>query len=293
MGRSSTLPISQPHSHSNGSIKTIGTTSIRKPERSRTATTSHKNVSTEHHFPIPTRHSSSPAQHSSPYYVPPPNERSSYRPSGPNRQNSVQTRYMSMLLSLDTIPRLHNILASFFTWILLAGFIIFPGTFTSLQKLDDNPSVTSSATATAILHSVKHVSLLVIAGVCCGIGAIGMSWLWYKWHQNYVWLLNRIFLPGCLNSFAGLISTLVQVYSQQGGDWSITARVTAIVTGAAMIVTGVLFALYNFWILERVKKMHGREMEREERLTGNGKEGLMEKVGRKAHEPALEPGSVV
>lgn len=55
-----------------------------------------------------------------------------------------------------------------------------------------------------------------------------------------------------------------------------------------MVVTGVLFALYNFWILERVKKMHGREMEREQRG-----EGLMEKVGRKAHEPALEPGSVV
>ncbi|KAF8865153.1 hypothetical protein BDZ45DRAFT_669046 [Acephala macrosclerotiorum] len=288
MGRSSTLPISQPHSHSNGSIKTIGTTSIRKPERSRT--TAHDAPTIQHHFPIPTRHSSSPSKNisTSPYYVPPPNERSSYQPLGPYRQNSVQTRYMSMLLSLDTIPRLHNILASFFTWILLAGFIIFPGTFTSIQKLDDNPNVSSSAAATAILHSVKHVSLLVIAGVCCGIGALGMSWLWYKWHQNYVWLLNRIFLPGCLNSFAGLISTLVQVYGQQGGAWSITARVTATVTGSAMVVTGVLFALYNFWILERVKKMHGREMEREQRG-----EGLMEKVGRKAHEPALEPGSVV
>ena len=32
-----------------------------------------------------------------------------------NRQNSVQTRYMAMLLHLDEIPRLHNILASFFT----------------------------------------------------------------------------------------------------------------------------------------------------------------------------------
>jgi hypothetical protein len=48
-------------------------------------------------------------------------------PSRPamNRQNSIQTRYMTMLLDLDTIPRLHNIYASFFTWILLAGFVIF------------------------------------------------------------------------------------------------------------------------------------------------------------------------
>lgn len=100
-----------------------------------------------------------------------------------------------------------------------------------------------------------------------------------------MWLLNRIFLPGCLNSFAGLISTLINVYSQQGGAWSVTARVTAAVSGAAMVVTGVLFALYNFWLLQRVKTRHGREMREGE--------GLVEKMGRKVHEPALEPGSVV
>ncbi|KAE9378220.1 hypothetical protein N431DRAFT_304989, partial [Stipitochalara longipes BDJ] len=179
------------------------------------------------------------------------------RPGAPNRQNSVQTRYMEMLLALDTIPRLHNILASFFTWILLAGFVIFPGTFTSLStsdKLNDNH------TAAEILHSIKHVQLLVIAGVCCGIGAGGMLWLWWRWRENFVWLLNKIFMPGCLNSLAGLISTLTNVYSQQGGSWSITARVTAIVSGTVMIITGVLFAIYNFFVLAKVKKRHGREM---------------------------------
>lgn len=39
----------------------------------------------------------------------------SARPVGLNRQNSVQTRYMNMLLSLDTIPRMHNIYISFFS----------------------------------------------------------------------------------------------------------------------------------------------------------------------------------
>lgn len=55
-----------------------------------------------------------------------------------------------------------------------------------------------------------------------------------------------------------------------------------------MVITGVLFALYNFWILEKVKKLHGREM-----ALGGDEEGLVEKIERKAHEPALEPGSVV
>jgi len=44
--------------------------------------------------------------------------------------------------------------------------------------------------------------------------------------------------------------------------WSITARVTAIVSGAVMVITGALFVIYNFWVLGKVKKMHGREMER-------------------------------
>lgn len=47
-----------------------------------------------------------------------------------NRQNSVQTRYMTMLLHLDEIPRLHNILGSFFTVRLFSSFsvpLIFKG----------------------------------------------------------------------------------------------------------------------------------------------------------------------
>ncbi|TVY86868.1 hypothetical protein LAWI1_G007630, partial [Lachnellula willkommii] len=121
---------------------------------------------------------------------------------GPNRQNSVQTRYMSMLLALDTIPRLHNILASFFTWILLAGFVIFPGTFTSLQSLDTDTS--SSNPASSILKSTTthiHIPLLVIASTSSILGALGMLYLWSAHRDNFVWLLNRIFLPGCLNSF--------------------------------------------------------------------------------------------
>jgi len=65
------------------------------------------------------------------------------------------------------------------------------------------------------------------------------------------------------------------VYSQQGGNWSITARVTAIVTGTIMVITGFLFVIYNFWALARVKKRHGLEL----REGGYEGEGLVEKVG--------------
>lgn len=83
---------------------------------------------------------------------------------------------------------------------------------------------------------------------------------------------------------AGLISTLVGVYGQQQGVWNVTARVTAAVTGGVMVITGFLFAIYNFAVLSRVKKKHHREMEQEH------KGGT---IVEKLNKPALEPGSVV
>ena len=47
--------------------------------------------------------------------------------------SQLATQYANMLFALDDIPVLYNILASFFNWILLAGFILFPGTLTSTQ----------------------------------------------------------------------------------------------------------------------------------------------------------------
>jgi len=61
---------------------------------------------------------------------------------------------MNMLLALDSIPRLHNLMAAFFTWILLAGFVLLPGTFTSLQRDDE-----LNETEAQVLNAVKHVPL--------------------------------------------------------------------------------------------------------------------------------------
>lgn len=97
--------------------------------------------------------------------------------------------------------------------------------------------------------------------------------------------------PTFLNSTAGLISTLINVYTAQHGQFSITAKVTIIVTGACSVSSLVLFVLYNNWALSRVKSKHQRELERE--LRGEEHEGMVEKMKRKVNEPGLEPGSVV
>ncbi|KAM3075082.1 hypothetical protein ACMFMG_007460 [Clarireedia jacksonii] len=212
------------------------------------------------------------------------------RPTVLNRQTSVQTRYMNMLLSLDDIPRLHNIYVAFFNWILLAGFVIFPGTFTSLSTLTPSPSSPTSAAEARILSTIKNIKLLYIASFCCLIGTLGLCFLWFTHRRNFVWLLNKIFLPGALNGATGLMSTLVAVYSQQEGHWSVTAQTTASVTGAVMVICGVVFAGYKWGALRRVKGVHDREVE----AMGFGEgEGLVEKIKRKGRKRGLEPGSVV
>ena len=133
--------------------------------------------------------------------------------------------------------------------------------------------------ANEVLEKVKHVSLLWVAFGCCVLGGSGLVWLWWRWRGNYVWLINKIFMYGAiipwfarfladksgdfrvvaLNSLAGLISTLISVYSQHGGKFSITARITVIAAGSCTIVTAILFLLYNNWILEDVKRDHHRE----------------------------------
>lgn len=121
-----------------------------------------------------------------------------------------------MLLGLDAVSNFHNILASLFVWTLLAGYIVFPATFNSLQKpsYDDKADTKLKAQA---LATARNLPLLYVAAVACGIGIVGCMWLWWKHRGNYVWVINRIFLPILLNSVAGLVSTLVNVYSAQDG----------------------------------------------------------------------------
>jgi uncharacterized membrane protein YuzA (DUF378 family) len=62
--------------------------------------------------------------------------------------------------------------------------------------------------------------------------------------------------PSLLNAIVGLISTLINVYAAQHGEWSVTARITAIMTGFCTGMNLVLFLVYNNWLLYQVKKDH-------------------------------------
>lgn len=131
-------------------------------------------------------------------WVPPAMEQNVPRPPIV-RIPSTETQYMHMLLHLDRIPRFYNFLAGLFTWILLASFLIIPGTFTSFKNSeafkniqdDDNKS---SAIAKAILNSAANIGLLWLSGAFCVIGGLGCLFLWARWRKNYVWIVNKVFL---------------------------------------------------------------------------------------------------
>lgn len=213
-------------------------------------------------------------------------------PSRPNegsskRGNTWQTRYVEMLVSQYEIPRLNNILASFFGWLLLAGFVVLPGTFTSIQELSTEHDL---AEANEFLHSVQNLPLVIIAAIVCGLGALGLLWLAFCWRKNYVWLLNRIFLPGATNAAAGLISTFIGVYAQKPGGWSVMAKVTVFAEAGVLLVCGALCVLSTL-MMQSVRHKHAKEMNmlEEEPLD----ERILEKTRRKLRAPAVEPLSVV
>lgn len=179
--------------------------------------------------------------------------------SNSQKAGSEHSRYVQMLLHQDEIPLIHNILAAVLVWLLLAGFLVFPGTFTSLQKsVEGHDSNTlGDQAAKLIVRSIKNIPLLYMAAIMCGISVSGMLYLAFRHARNYVWLVNKLFKPGMTNSLAGLVSTLIGVYSQQHGTWSITAKITAMVEGASLCVCLSLVLLYRLAFLRQIKARHG------------------------------------
>lgn len=182
----------------------------------------------------------------------------------------THSHYVQMLLHQDTIPHLHNVLAALLVWLLLAGFLVFPGTFSRVRESmdkknhdddnidgdEDDEKKLSDKAAKTIMAGVRNMPLLVVAAVICGIAALGMLALAIRHRRNYVWVINRLLVPGMANSLAGILSTLIGVYTQQEGIWSITAKVTGIVEGAYLVVCGGLFVIVEAGPLRQARKRH-------------------------------------
>ncbi|KAH8799660.1 hypothetical protein F5884DRAFT_905171 [Xylogone sp. PMI_703] len=168
-----------------------------------------------------------------------------------NKQtDSPYTPYMNILKEANEAPAWDNLRAALFSWLTLAGYVVFPGAFTSLKN---SQALVASSSGKIIQDTIKNTPFQVIAGLCCFFGMAGTSWLWYIWRNNIIWLIKHVFLPGLAHSLIGLITTLINVYTAQGGHWSVTAKVTVIVIGICTGNMSVLYLVYNHWVLEKVK----------------------------------------
>ncbi|KAF7177422.1 hypothetical protein CNMCM7691_005627 [Aspergillus felis] len=174
---------------------------------------------------------------------------------------TMETEYVRMLLELQDIHWFYNSVASLAAWMLLAGYLVIPGTFTSLQRSDSlTNEVAQNDAGKAILKTIQNPPLVAIALTLLGIGAAIMSFLFYRWRRNYLWLINRLFIPTLLNTAAGLLTTLINIYTAKDKCWSIMALLTVVVSGVLAASSAGLTIVYKFWKLRIVLEDHEREI---------------------------------
>lgn len=102
-------------------------------------------------------------------------------------------RYHQMVLQSNEIPIHYNCAAAAASWTVLAGFFIFPGTFTSLKRSE---VLAHSQGGRVVQNAVQNIPLLPLASCLYVLGITGLGLLWWKFRANYVWLLGHIFLYG-------------------------------------------------------------------------------------------------
>jgi hypothetical protein len=130
-------------------------------------------------------------KHQMPPSVPSPKYSSPQAPAVPFQEQSMQTPYMVMCIQADQARRRYTIGAAIFTWLVLAGYLVVPNTFTSLQS---SKTLSDTKGGQILQSTVQNVKLLPLAGALCLIGTVGSCWLWSRWRTNYVWLLRNIFV---------------------------------------------------------------------------------------------------
>jgi hypothetical protein len=100
----------------------------------------------------------------------------------------LSTPRTKTLIELDKIPTRHNLLAIFFSWLLLGGYMVLPGTFASLHNFE----VGKDNRISKVLRAVNNRPLLIAGGASYFIGVIGMSSLSWIQKKNSDWLLSHI-----------------------------------------------------------------------------------------------------
>ncbi|KAJ3540600.1 hypothetical protein NMY22_g4225 [Coprinellus aureogranulatus] len=172
----------------------------------------------------------------------------------------TQTKYVNMLLALDHIHPINNMLAFVFCWLLLAGFAVLPGTLRKTIPSFIQDQVNDEQVKEALSLLVQHVPLVAVAGSVSGVGLIGMVTMWIRWRGNYIWLIRNIFLPGCTNALAGLVSTLVSIFVLNSGQLDTLSIVVLSVVGGTTVFNLLMIIIYQFIMLGGLQREHQQQV---------------------------------
>jgi hypothetical protein len=103
--------------------------------------------------------------------------------------------YTRMLKEEAEMDWKFNLCANAANWVLLAGYMIIPGTFTFLKKSSGvQETLQRNEAGRAVLNTIQNPPLLVIAFLLLFTGSAILGWLWVKFQNVYPWLINKIFL---------------------------------------------------------------------------------------------------
>ena len=109
----------------------------------------------------------------------------------PASQNH-NTPYTMMLKEEAQMDWRYNLLVGIENWALLAGYLVVPGTFTSLKESNQVEEVLKKKTAgRAVLYTIQNPPLLVIAYLFLVGGAATFIMLFRKLQSSYTWLVNK------------------------------------------------------------------------------------------------------
>ncbi|KAF7309122.1 hypothetical protein MKEN_01114300 [Mycena kentingensis (nom. inval.)] len=193
----------------------------------------------------------------------------------------MDTEYIHMLVAMENTPLVYKILAYITTWTLLAGFLIAPGTFTAPASQEETDALGSSLQ--------QHMALLTGAWILTGVGSTGIFLLWFRWHSNYLWVHDSIFIPALLNSLAGVLSsisssTFARLFSssdsdavdvslsflgtsEDGTDFAtlngnspLTSYSKIVVTGMFAFVFSAFVVYYKFELIVPMEREHNRQI---------------------------------
>lgn len=103
------------------------------------------------------------------------------------------TEYAKQLVEFHDFPHREGWLVTFASWLLLAGFVTFPATFTNLKQanLSGQPFGTAGQW---LISKIQNLPLLGVACGCSGLGALGLFLFWIRWRHNYFIVSEKVFL---------------------------------------------------------------------------------------------------